>query len=76
MLKIRWMRLKRFGEEKNRGHALFVDETNWTNLHHPRLLTMLIEGNIEGKNFLGRKNRRSEYVDQIVKDPGCCGYAR
>lgn len=43
-------------------------KSNRTNLSHPRLLSTLMEGEIVGKNFEGRKRLES------VKDLGFGGY--
>ena len=41
-------------------------------LRHPGIVALILEGQVEGKNCVGRP--RLEYVKQIVGDVGCRGY--
>ena len=41
-------------------------------LRHPGIVALILEGQVEEKNCVGRP--RLEYVKQIVRDVGCRGY--
>ena len=42
------------------------------NVRHPGILLLLLEGKVEGKNWVGR--HRVPYIKQIVQDVGCKSY--
>lgn len=81
MLKIRWTDmvrneevLTRIGEEKCLWNTLTRRRNRMVGhiLRHPSLVSLVMEGTVEGKNCRGRQ--RLQYATQILEDVGCKKY--